>query len=156
MRSVVLLSCLVLAAVDVYPEVHPESRVERSLVTEQQTYEWLEDWQRRLGLQDWTIHARIVRIWELPKGTVANIQWSLTKRTAPIQVLHSVDSTVPRPEILRDTELSIVHELVHLSMAKLSLDSVDTSQEEEAVRKISAALMQGSGNRSAIKTARLR
>jgi hypothetical protein len=42
---------------------------------------------------------------------------------------------------VRDSELSVVHELIHLSMAKLPLDSNHTELEEEAVKKISAALL---------------
>ena len=42
---------------------------------------------------------------------------------------------------MRDTELSVVHELVHLSMAKLPLDSTNTDLEEETVKKLSAALL---------------
>ena len=37
----------------------------------------------------------------------------------------------------RDTELSVVHELIHLTMAKLPLDGGDTDLEEETVKKIS-------------------
>jgi hypothetical protein len=98
-------------------------------------------WQRRLSMDDWKIETRIVRLSQLPKGTVANIHWSLPRRTATIKVLDPIDSTLPKSEIVRDTELSVVHELVHLSMAKLPLDSNNTELEEEAVKKISMALL---------------
>ena len=164
MRSVVVVFCLILAAVNMYPEgsasrttsSHPvaSTRMEPSLVNEQQAYEWLENWQHRLGLQDWKIEAKIVRIWDLPKGTVANIHWSLSKKTAVIKVLHSVDSALPRSEILKDTELSVVHELVHLSMAKLPLDPVNTELEEEAVKKLSIALLSLASAEAPVHTAR--
>ena len=111
------------------------------LVTEQQVSEWVGRWQKRLGLQEWKIEAKIVRLWQLPKGTIANIHWSLPRKHATIKVLDSVDSTLPKAEIARDTELSVVHELIHLSMAKLPLDSNNTELEEEAVKRISAALV---------------
>ncbi|HYI94889.1 MAG TPA: hypothetical protein VEX68_15195, partial [Bryobacteraceae bacterium] len=98
-------------------------------------------WQRRLAMEDWKIETRIVRLRDLPKGTVANIYWSLPRRTATIKVLDPIDSTLARSEIVRDTELSVVHELVHLSMAKLPLDSTNTELEEEAVKKLSTALL---------------
>jgi hypothetical protein len=102
---------------------------------------WVKRWQRRLGLAEWKIDTKIVRLSQLPRGTIANIHWSLPRRTATIKVLDSVDSTLPRSEIVRDTELSVVHELIHLSMAKLPLDGNDTDLEEEAVKRISTALL---------------
>ena len=156
MRYVALLSCLVVAgAIAVYGEgaskgasrvteyPHPARPVmTHSIVNEEQVGVWVRAWQRRLGLEDWVIETRIVRSWNLPKGTVANIHWSLPKRRATIKVLDSVDSNLPRQEIVKDTELSVVHELVHLSMAKLPLDSSNTELEEEAVKKLSLALLE--------------
>jgi hypothetical protein len=111
------------------------------LITEPHIQDWVKRWQKRLGLADWRIDAKIVRQSQLPKGTIANIHWSLPRRRATIRVLDSIDSNLPRNEIARDTELSVVHELVHLSMAKLPLDSNDTDLEEEAVKKLSVALL---------------
>lgn len=146
--------CLVAAAVIGYSE-SPVSGAARTtgtshvsniatpapLLTEDQVGEWVKRWQGRLGLQEWTIEARIVRIWELPQGAVANVHWSLPKKRATIKVLNSIDSTLPKSEISRDTELSVVHELVHLSMAKLPLDPNHTELEEEAVKRLSMALL---------------
>jgi hypothetical protein len=111
------------------------------ILTETQVNEWVKRWQKRLGLHDWKIEAKIVRLSQLPKGTIANIHWSLPRKQATIKVLDSLDSTLGKTEIVRDTELSVVHELVHLSMAKLPLDANNTELEEEAVKKISSALL---------------
>jgi hypothetical protein len=164
MRVPVALACLIAGAVAVYPEAPVSgasrttgmantlpARSEPPLLTQQMVETWVGTWQRRLGLREWKIESKIVRLAELPKGTVANIHWSLPRKTATIKVLDSVDSTLPRGEIVRDTELSVVHEMVHLSMAKLPLDSNDTELEEEAVKRISSALMaldRGDDNRS--------
>jgi hypothetical protein len=102
---------------------------------------WVKKWAQRLSMSDWKIECKIVRLAQLPRGTVANIHWSLPRKTATIKVLHPADSTLPPSEIVRDTELSVVHELVHLSMAKLPLDGNDTDLEEEAVKKLSVALV---------------
>jgi hypothetical protein len=154
MRSVVLLACLLAGAVKVYPEASGSSAsrttemaqqssatTQPPIITESEVNEWVKRWQKRLGLPDWKIEAKIVRLWQLPKGTIANIHWSLPRKTATIKVLDAVDSTLPKSEIARDTELSIVHELVHLSMAKLPLDANNTELEEEAVKKLSSALL---------------
>jgi hypothetical protein len=149
------MSCLVFSAAAVYSEAAMSSGASRTtemprlstdsaetpLLTEQMVTTWVGRWQRRLSMEDWKIETRIVRLNQLPKGTVANIHWSLPRRTATIKVLDPMDSTLPKSEIVRDTELSVVHELVHLSMAKLPLDSSNTDLEEEAVKKISVALL---------------
>ncbi len=158
MKVAGLFACLLATAVAVYPESSvstPKTTAARTtavtsvqsgteelpLLTDAMLRGWLDSWQRRLGLSEWKIEARVVRQKDLQKGTIANIHWSLPKRTATIKVLDPLDSTLPKHEIVRDTELSVVHELVHLSMAKLPLDGGDTELEEEAVKRISAALV---------------
>jgi hypothetical protein len=154
MRFAILLSTLLAGTVAVYPEASfstasrtteltkaPSSSPSSTLLTDDMIDGWVRKWTQRLGLSDWKIDSKIVRIAQLPRGTVANIHWSLPRRTATIKVLHPADSTLPASEIVRDTELSVVHELVHLSMAKLPLDGSDTDLEEEAVKKLSVALI---------------
>jgi hypothetical protein len=102
---------------------------------------WIKLWQKRLALEDWKIDVKIVRVWELPDNAVANIHWSLPTHRATVKVLNAVDSTLKKSEIVDDTELSVVHELVHLSMAKLPLDPNHTELEEETVKKLSVALV---------------
>lgn len=116
-------------------------RSDAPLVNEDQVRVWVRKWQRRLRLEEWTIEARVVRIWDLPQGSVANIHWSLPKLKATIKVLNSVDSSLSEAEIPRDTELSVVHELIHLSMARLPLDPNHTDAEEMTVKRISEALL---------------
>jgi hypothetical protein len=111
------------------------------LVSEEMVNNWIRVWQKRLALEEWRIEAKIVRIWELPQNAVANIHWSIPNKKATIKVLNSVDSTLRKSEIVDDTELSVVHELIHLSMAKLPLDPNHTEQEEETVKRISVALV---------------
>ena len=102
---------------------------------------WIRKWQKRLALEDWKIEAKVVRVSELPENAVANVHWSIPTRKATVKVLAPIDSTLKPSEIIEDTELSVVHELIHLSLAKLPLDPNHTDQEEETVRKISTALL---------------
>jgi hypothetical protein len=154
MRAAVLLTCLLAGAVAVYPEgpVAGASRTTENphispgiqqppLISDTEVTFWVRKWQLRLGLSEWNIESKIVRLNQLPKGTIANIHWSLPRKNATIKVLHSIDSNLSKEAFIRDTELSVVHELVHLSMAKLPLDSTDTDLEEEAVKKLSSALL---------------
>ena len=158
MKVAGVLVCLLATAVAVYPEApgnaakntaarttqapaRHQSSLDVPLVTEMDVRSWLDVWQQRLGLAEWKIEAKIVRVNQLQKGTIANIHWSLPKRTATIKVLDPIDSNLPRNEVVRDTELSVVHELIHLTLAKLPLDGNDTDLEEETVKKISIALL---------------
>ena len=154
-KSVLLMTCMLASAVAVYPEAAASSSASRTTEMPRASSHYFgasadhgghgqrlgTRWQRRLAMKDWKIETKIVRLNQLPKGTVANIHWSLPKRTATIKVLDPIDSTLAKSEIVRDTELSVVHELVHLSMAKLPLDSNNTDLEEETVKKLSTALL---------------
>jgi hypothetical protein len=154
-KSALLVTCMLATTVAVYPEAAMSSSASRTtemprassntseppLITEEMVSGWVIRWQQRLAMSDWKIETKIVRLSQLPRGTIANIHWSLPKRTATIKVLDPIDSTLAKSEIVRDTELSVVHELVHLSMAKLPLDSNNTDLEEETVKKISTALL---------------
>ncbi len=112
-----------------------------SLLSDELVSSWIAKWQKRLALEDWQIESKIVRVWDLPENAVANIHWSLPNKKATIRVLNSLDSNLRKSEIVKDTELSVVHELVHLSMSKLPLDPKHTELEEEAVKKLSTALL---------------
>jgi len=150
-----LAACILSSAIAVYPESAGPSSASRTtpmtrsagqadkagLLTVEMVQSWVTRWQQRLSLEGWKIETRIVRTADLPKGAVANIHWSLPRHTATIKVLDPIDSTLAKSEIVRDTELSVVHELVHLSMAKLPLDSTSTDLEEETVKKLSTALL---------------
>ena len=116
------------------PALHP-------VLTQEQVNAWVRRWQKRLALEEWQIEARIVRVWDLPENAIANVRWSMSTRKATIKVLNPVDSSLKGDDFLRDTELSVVHEMVHLSLAKLPLDPNHTELEEETVKRISAALL---------------
>lgn len=110
-------------------------------MTDEQVQGWIAKWQKRLDLEEWTISAKVVRSADLPPSAVANIHWSIPRKRATLKVLSSVDSNLRKSEIPRDTELSVVHELIHLSMARLPLDPNHTELEEETVKRISSALL---------------
>lgn len=129
------------ARTSIPPQIQRPGLSINPLLTEDVVSSWIVKWQKRLALEDWQIESKIVRVWELPERAVANIHWSLTSKKATIRVLNSVDSSLKKSEILKDTELSVVHELVHLSMSKLPLDPKHTELEEEAVKKLSTALL---------------
>ncbi len=123
------------------------------VVSEEQAQDWLKMWQKRLRLEDWKIEVRIVRIWELERGTLGHIDWSTVHHTALIKVLSPEDYELPPDKIPADMELSIVHELVHLHLSVLPLNKSSRNAEEQVVTMISDALVNLEHHASATESA---
>jgi hypothetical protein len=111
------------------------------VVTDEQVNDWLHVWQNRLGLNEWKIDVKIVRIWELEQGTLGHIDWSSPHKTATIKVLNPADYELPKDKIPADMELSVVHELVHLHLSVLPLNKASRPLEEKVVSMIADALV---------------
>jgi hypothetical protein len=113
----------------------------RSVVTTEQVHDWLHLWQKRLGLEEWKIDVKIVRVWELEQGTLGHIDWSIPHKSATIKVLNPADYELPKDKIPADIELSVVHELVHLHLSVLPLNKSSRGAEEQVVSMIADALV---------------
>ncbi len=140
-RIVTILLLLVSAGMAEPPASRNRVTSMPPVVTEEQAQDWLRLWQKRLRLDDWKIEVRIVRIWELERGTLGHIDWSTTHHTALIKVLSPLDYELPPDKIPADMELSIVHELVHLHLSVLPLNKSSRNAEEQVVTMISDALL---------------
>jgi len=102
-------------------------------------------WQGRLQLKDWTISVVQTHPSDLRRGTLGNIHWDVEKQTAVIRVLDASDYHVPFSAALKDMELTVVHELVHLELSSLTRNFKSRSEEsysgeEQAVNGIANAL----------------
>lgn len=94
-------------------------------------------WQAKLRLQDWDVDIGHVRPQELSEDSLAFIAWNDSKKVAKISIVP--EKMVPRDRVCGpDTELAIVHELLHLHL--VDWPSGGTG-EEVAVHKISEALV---------------
>jgi hypothetical protein len=98
-------------------------------------------WQRRLNLGDWRITVKICRAGDLRRETVGNVHWDPDKKTAVIRVLDASDYQIPFAAVLRDVETTLVHEMVHLELAYLPRNESSASPEEQAVTRITDALL---------------
>ena len=102
-------------------------------------------WQRRLNLSDWDISVIVSRANELKPKTLGNVHWDLEKKSAVIRVLDPADYRLPPNLILRDIELTVVHELIHLEIAPALADLHRTDanrvEEEKAVNHMADALL---------------
>lgn len=84
---------------------------------------------------------------ELRRGTLGNVHWDAETKTAVIRVLDASDYGRPFRATLEDMEFTVVHELVHLELTSLtrnfkSRSEESFSQEEQAVNRMSDALLQ--------------
>jgi hypothetical protein len=124
----------------------PDAR-ERQSLAESYLHQRLARWQERLKLQDWTISLVMSHPSELRRGTLGNVHWDAEKKTAVIRVLDAADYGRPFRATLEDMEFTVVHELVHLELTSLtrnfkSRSEESFSQEEQAVNRLSDALLQ--------------
>lgn len=98
-------------------------------------------WQQRLDLQDWTLSVLSTRRADLKPETLGNIHWDAPHKTAVVRVLDISDYRTSCPAALDDMELTVVHELVHLTLFPLRSPTTDRHQEERTVNQISDALL---------------
>jgi hypothetical protein len=98
-------------------------------------------WQDRMNLKDWDIKVQLVRASALEPRTLGNIHWDTDVKRATIDVLSSYDYTMAKPEMLKDMEFTIVHELVHLDLASLPRSKASRRTEEHAVNQLTKALL---------------
>jgi len=102
-------------------------------------------WQKRLQLEDWNISVVVARSSELKPRTLGNIHWDTDKKTATIRVLDPADYQMALPEMLRDMEFTVVHELIHLELASvlspLARNDASRREEEHAVNHMADALL---------------
>ena len=110
-------------------------------VDEFQVDKWMQNWKKRLSLQDWVISTVIVRSSDLKPNTLGNLKWNSETKTAIIRVLSPADYDIAPSEIPADIEYTVVHELVHLQLAALPRDTSTKNVEEQVVNRIAEALM---------------
>ena len=98
-------------------------------------------WQPRLGLQDWKISLVMTPASGLKPKTLGNIRWDTDHKTAIIRVLDASDYQLTCSAMLRDMEVTVVHELVHLELSALPRSPATRGLEERAVNRITDALL---------------
>ena len=101
----------------------------------------LEIWQQRLKLSDWKISIMMSRRSELKPNTLGHIRWDSTDKTAVIRVLDASEYDMPCRDMLADMEFTVVHELIHLEISSLPRSEASRRDEEFAVNRIAAALL---------------
>ena len=98
-------------------------------------------WQQRLNLQEWKLAVVQSHPGELRPETLGNIHWDKDNKAATIHVLAVSDYKTTCPAALEDMELTVVHELIHLTLSPLRNAATNRTEEEHAVNQIADALL---------------
>ena len=96
-------------------------------------------WQKRLGLEEWSLRLRVVRQSQIDPDSWGASEWNPDSKTAIISVLDPRDYNLKGADLKLDMECTIVHELVHIQVSPLKADGA--SQRERVVNQIMTAVM---------------
>jgi hypothetical protein len=118
------------------PDVHDRS-VEKAYLDKKLTL-----WKQRLGLGGWVVTLTFSKQSDLRPGTLGNIHWDPDNKTAEIRVLDSPNEERLTAAELLGMEDTIVHELVHLELSALPKTDASRTDEEFAVNRLAAALLE--------------
>ncbi len=128
-----ILATLVFIAADSGPTHSQSSQLEG----------FLQHWQQRLNLQEWQIKVFYARQVEIGADMLGDIEYYEKTKTAVIRVLDPAEhpNTLQPEEAVRDAENTVLHELVHLTISRLT-PPADSDAEERAVASLTEALME--------------
>ncbi|SRR6266498_655799 len=124
-----VIAGLLLAVTTCVAAIPVESRLERQL----------KFWQKRLGLEEWSLSLRVVRQGQIDPNAWGTAEWFPETKTGVISVLDPRDYNLKGAFLRLDMECTIVHELVHIQVSPLRAD--DAADREEVVNKIMTAVM---------------
>jgi len=85
---------------------------------------------------------------DLRPGTLGNIHWDREKKSATIRVMDSTGYRTDLTAMLKDMQVTVVHELVHLELASLPVAEADRNNQEFAIDRLTAALLAAEEGRS--------
>jgi len=118
-----------------------ETAEDRQALANRYVHEILPYWQHRLSLEDWDVHVLLSRPEDLRPGTLGNIHWDRDKKAATIRVMDSSGYHADLAAMLKDMQVTVVHELVHLELASLPVAEADRSNQEFAIDHLTDALL---------------
>ncbi len=96
-------------------------------------------WQKRLGLEQWSLSLRVVRQSEIDRNAWGAAEWDPAAKTGVISVLDPRDYNLKGGELKLDMECTIVHELVHIQVSPLG--GTHEPAVEDVVNRIMGALI---------------
>ncbi len=106
-----------------------EARLDRHMKT----------WQKRLGLESWSISLEIKRRAQIDPDVWGNAEWDPATKTGVVRVLDPRDYNLTGNALKLDMECTIVHELVHIQLSPLTAPSEE--DRETIVNQVMSALL---------------
>jgi hypothetical protein len=94
-------------------------------------------WQRQLRLEDWDLQLHVNVRPEMLDGATGQCRTNLVLRAAKIFIADPSLLDLEDLEVMRDVEVTLVHELLHVALA----DVKDHSAGEPAIERIARALV---------------
>lgn len=109
-------------------------------MTPEELRQLCEKWQKRLRLQDWHVGISYKRAHEMDVfGSEGCIDVNEEHRWAKIDILNPNDDW-PNRFVPRDTEFTVVHELIHIHFAPLNIEGHNKA-EEQAINALTEAIL---------------
>lgn len=88
-------------------------------MTELELQPLLNEWQKRLRLQDWHVQIALTRERDMPiDSSRGAVKWNVNNKEAWIHILDPID--YPPAQIPQDMEQTIIHELLHLHLVMVA------------------------------------
>jgi hypothetical protein len=116
-------------------------------VTQADLQAWLAGWQGRMRLQYWRISISVAHRADMPRDAVGSVRIRRGEKTAAINILDAAEvPNIPAERLRRYTELTVVHELVHVALAPVvprEREDGKEGRENERVQDISEMLLFG-------------
>jgi hypothetical protein len=72
---------------------------------------------------------------------LGNIHWDRGQKAATIRVMDASGYGADVVAMLKDMQVTVVHELVHLELASLPVDEADRNNQEFAIDRLTDALL---------------
>ena len=108
----------------------------------------LRKWQAILRLQDWDVTLKVVRFHEVHNDALAHCRHQILKNSAEIAVRTPQDLLpTERWPGDNDVELTIVHELLHVKLAPLSIPDRFEIEQEQIVESLARTLVRLAGEK---------
>lgn len=111
-------------------------------MTEYEATRLMEEWQQRLRLQDWDIYVSVERVFDMEQGKNGHIYILDTNRVAFVELLDRADLN-PKYADKNDSEVTIVHELLHIFVEPLGIpqSGLKYVAAEQMIQTLASALV---------------
>ena len=112
------------------------------MMTIQRMGRLLVEWQRLLRLQDWDIKVEFVHHHSLGRGGFGEVNWTLEKKTATINMVHPEELS---KHLEYNPEKTLVHELLHLRFSivcRTKEGTIEDGVHEAAIDQVARLLVQ--------------